>query len=88
MNRPSIAAIEDSLDLPIGTKFYLRDSLFEVAEFKEGIWGCPGCAFSISKRNEEEMCTIMECTDSRHDGKTVCFKEVVKAEEEEDGDQS
>ena len=38
--------------------------------------GCPGCAFSISKRNEEEMCDIMECTDSRRDGKTVCFKGV------------
>lgn len=82
MDRPSIEAIEDSLDLPIGTKFYFRNNLFEVVEFKEGIWGCPGCAFSISKRNEEEMCNIMECTDSRRDGKTVCFKEVVKAEEE------
>ena len=82
MDRSGIEAIEGSLDLPIGTKFNFHDNLFEVAEFKEGIWGCPGCAFSTAKRNEEEMCDIMECTDSRRDGRTVCFKEVVKAEEE------
>ena len=32
MNSHGIEATEDSLDLPIGARFYFRDTLFEVEE--------------------------------------------------------
>ena len=32
MNKCVIEEIEKSLELPIGTRFYLQDTLFEVAE--------------------------------------------------------
>lgn len=82
MNGYGIIAIEDSLDLPIGTKFYFRDNLFEVAEFKGGVWGCPECAFSPSKRNEGGICAVMDCNAHRHDDKFVYFKEVKEIEEQ------
>lgn len=84
MDRSGIEAIESGLDLPIGTRFYFRDNLFEVIELKDGIWGCPKCAFSSAKRNEEEICEVMNCNARRHDDKFVYFREVIEAEEKND----
>ena len=75
MNKCVIEEIEKSLELPIGTRFYLQDTLFEVAEVDEGkvqVWGCSKCAFS-----EEDICGVMNCDRRhRHDGKCTYFKEV------------
>ncbi len=82
MSEYDIEELENSLELPIGAKFYFRNILFEVVEFEgEGVWGCPNCAFSYSRRNEGAMCEIMQCTGYRHDGnKPTYFKEVTKIE--------
>lgn len=82
MSRSNIQTLDDSLELPIGARFYFRNSLFEVAEFKEKGYGCSECAFSRSKRNEEEMCDIVKCAFDRHDDKSIYFKEVKETKEE------
>lgn len=75
MSEYDIEELENSLELPIGAKFYFRNILFEVVEFEgEGIWGCPKCAFN--KRDGDMLCDIVRCTGNRHDGKSIYFKEV------------
>ena len=86
MNKCVIEEIEKSLELPIGTRFYLQDTLFEVAEVDEGkvqVWGCSKCAFN--EEDKEEICLVMRCDGSdgcRHDRKYICFKEVEETEGE------
>ena len=84
MSRFNIQILDESLELPIGARFYFRNNLFEVAEFKKGGYGCSECAFSRSKRNEEEICDIVKCAIDRHDDKSIYFREVFETEEMED----
>ena len=67
--------IERSLELPIGTKFYFWDRLYEVAELEGDEWGCSQCALA----GDEAICEIMKCKDYRYDGKGVFFKKIEKA---------
>ena len=86
MNKCVIEEIEKSLELPIGARFYLRDTLFEVAEVDEGkvqLWGCSKCAFN--EEDKEEICLVMKCDGydgRRHDQKFVYFEEVEETKEE------
>ena len=88
MNKCVIEEIEKSLELPIGTRFYLQDTLFEVVEANESRtnpWGCPKCAFNaFNRKDREEICLVMKCDggDScRHDKKFIYFKEVGETKE-------
>ena len=67
--------IERSLELPIGTRFYFLDCLYEVVELEDNGWGCSQCALA----GDEEICEIMKCKDYRYDGKGVFFKKIEKA---------
>ena len=92
MNKCVIEEIEKSLELPIGTRFYLQDTLFEVVEAHEprtNPWGCPKCAFNtfntFSREDREEICLVMKCDGCdgcRHDHKFIYFKEAGETEEE------
>ena len=69
--------LEDSIELPIGTRFYFRHHIYEVTEANESRtcpWGCSKCAFNTG--NEEEICLAMICDGYRHDKKYIYFKEV------------
>lgn len=77
--------IEDivrSLEFPIGTKFYFKNTLLEVAELEDDGWGCSQCAFA----GEEDLCGVMNCHNCRHDQKFIYFKEVKETEEEGSGE--
>ena len=63
-----------SVELPIGTRFYFRDTLYEVAELETGKWGCSPCAFD--NKYNKAICKVMRCNAYRDDGKSICFKEV------------
>ena len=86
MNKCVIEEIEKSRELPIGARFYLRDTLFEVAEVDEGkvqLWGCSKCAFN--EEDKEEICLVMKCDGydgRRPDQKFVYFEEVEETKEE------
>ena len=71
----NIEEIGRSLELPIGSRFYFNNRLYEVAELEDDGWGCSQCAFA----GEEAICEIMKCKDYRCDGKGVFFKEIEKA---------
>lgn len=73
--------IERSLELPIGSRFYFWDCLYEVAELEDDGWGCSQCALA----GDEAICEIMKCKDYRYDGKRVFFKEVKETEETKNG---
>ena len=74
--------IEDivrSLEFPIGTRFYFKNTLLEVAELEDDGWGCSQCAFA----GEEDICGVMNCgRRHRHDSKCTYFNEVNETEEE------
>ena len=83
MNKCGIEEIEQSLDLPVGARFYLHDTLLEVAETDDH----PLCRCSECKLQRgiliTAICYVMNCDKSeRHDGKYVYFKEVKETEEE------
>ena len=81
MNKCAIEEIYNSLELPIGTKFYFRDRLYEVAELEEEwLWGCSKCEFD--DENKEDICEVMNCNYCRHDRKYIYFKEAEEAKEE------
>ena len=64
-----------SMELPIGTRFYFRGSLYEVAELEDDGFGHSQCAFY--KSNNDDICKVMICyEDERYDRKNVYFKEV------------
>ena len=72
--------VEYSVELSIGTRFYFRDTLLEVAESEDGkAWYCSKCV--LGKNDEAELCQIMNCDEYRHDQKHSYFK---KVEEEHD----
>lgn len=78
-----IEEIENSLELPIGTRFYFRDHIYEVAEANKprmNQLACSKCAFN--KRDKKEICLVMICDSYRHDKKYIYFKEVKEIEEE------
>lgn len=50
----SIEKIEDSLELPIGSRFYYKGRIYEVVKSDEGRWGCPKCALF----DEHEICSV------------------------------
>ena len=69
--------IRRSVELPIGSRLYLRDILLEVVESTNGMaWDCSKCAFY--KNEEKEICHIMKCNDCRRDDKYTYFKEVTE----------
>ena len=73
----SIEKIEDSLELPIGTRFYYMGHIYEIVKSDEGRWGCPKCALF----DEHEICSVMSCDKRyRHDKKINFFKEVEEVE--------
>lgn len=78
MSEHDIEEIEYSLELPIGTRFYFRDSLLEVVGSEESEYCCERCAFY--KRKEDKMCQVMNCF-SRDQKIYFFFKEVTEAEE-------
>ena len=83
MNKCGIEEIEQSLDLPVGARFYLHDTLLEVAEIDDH----PLCRCSKCKFQEgiliTAICYVMNCDKSeRHDGKYIYFKEVKEIKEE------
>lgn len=63
-----------SVELPIGTRFYFWDRLYEVAELKDREWDCSQCAFNTSYT--EAICQVMKCNVYRHDKKYIFFKEI------------
>ena len=73
-----IEEIGRSLELPIGTRFYFNNRLYEVAELEDDGWGCSQCALA----GDEAICEIMKCNGYRQDKKRIFFKEVKEAEEE------
>ena len=74
----SIEKIEDSLELPIGTRFYYMGHIYEIVKSDEGRWGCPKCALF----DEIEICSVCNCDRRyRHDKKINFFKEVEEVEE-------
>ncbi len=76
--------VEHSVDLPIGTRFYFRGILLEVAESEDGkAWYCSKCV--LCEKGEAELCQIMNCNYCRHDGKYAYFKEVAEAEKKIEG---
>lgn len=83
MNHCDIEEIEYSLELPVGTRFYYRNHLYEVIEWEEDKLRCLKCAFFKELFNEP-MCQINNCfTFERHDGKRILFREVKEMEEEQ-----
>ena len=79
MSNYNIEKIYNSLELPVGTRFYFRNVLYEVAELGDETWGCPKCGFD--NENEREICEVMNCNSCRY-GKNIYFKEVAEAEEQ------
>ena len=76
----SLEKIEDSLELPIGSRFYYKGRIYEVAELEEKwSWGCSKCEFDDD--NKEDICEVMNCNYCRHDKKYIYFKEVKEVEE-------
>ena len=63
-----------SVELPIGTRFYFRDRLYEVAELEHGKWGCSPCVFD--NRYDKAICKVMRCNAYRCDDKSIYFKKV------------
>ena len=78
-----ILDMERSIEILIGTRFYFRNHLYEVAEFEEGKQGCIQCAFY--KRGNEAICEVMKCNLPRHDDKYIRFLEVKETEEKNNG---
>lgn len=71
----SIEKIEDSLELPIGSRFYYKGRIYEVVKSDEGRWGCPKCALF----DEHEICSVMNCDKRyRHDKKSISSKKLKK----------
>lgn len=59
------------VELIVGSRFWYKDKLYEVAEHNGACWACTSCPF----KNEE--CNEIKCSnDMRHDNKDVYFKEV------------
>ena len=85
-----VDAIEYRLELPIGTRFYFWDRLYEVVESEEKDRCCSKCAFC---NREEELCHVMNCNErieyyginGRHDKKYIYFKEVEEIEGKNNG---
>lgn len=78
----NIEEIEHSIEMPVGTRFYFRNRLYEVVESKGWMmWDCPKCA--ISEKGKEELCRVMNCDYKRHDEKNVYFKEVEQSNEKD-----
>ena len=77
-----IEELEYSLELPIGTKFYYLNRLYEVVEPKRKELCCLECAF-WKEIIDDPMCQVMNCGghnhSKKHNGKRVIFKEVEKA---------
>lgn len=63
-----------SVELSIGTRFYFRDTLYEVALLDEDEWGCPQCEFDTIYT--EAICQVMKCNGYRQDKKRIFFKKV------------
>ena len=60
------------VELTIGSRFWYKDKLCEVVE-EESEFKCIRCRIYGDRR----MCEESNCfADSRHDGKSVCFKRV------------
>lgn len=84
-----VEEIEFRLELPIGTRFYFWDHLYEVVESEEGYWCCSKCAF----RSEGALCHVMNCNErieydgvyGRKDKKYIYFKEVEEIEGKNNG---
>ena len=71
-----IEELEYSLELPIGTRFYFMNRLYEVIESNSRNC-CQGCAFI--DESYDFICQFMNCGGSyyeRLDKKLVTFKEV------------
>ena len=79
-----IKEIEYSLELPIGTKFYYWNRLYEVVESERKDLCCLKCAF-WGEILDDPMCQVMNCGghsySKRHDGKRVIFKVVKQSNE-------
>lgn len=73
-----IKNIDQSLELPIGTRFYFRNCLYEVVEIEDRKWGCSQCGLS----KEEEICEVFNCNYCRCDNKNIFFKEIKETEDE------
>lgn len=72
MEMVDIENIEGSVELPVGTKFYFFDHLYEVTELDGEDWGCSKCALL-----KEDLCGVMNCRRrTRRDKKCIFFKEV------------
>lgn len=80
-----IEDIEQSVELPIGTRFYFMNRLYEVVEFNSSMSCtecvlydecCIKCAFFDEFMNDP-MCKVLKCGGSyseRQDGNNVFFK--------------
>ena len=62
----SLEKIEDSFELPIGTRFYFMGHIYEVVKSDDRRSGCPKCALF----DEREICSVCNCDRRyRHDKK-------------------
>ena len=78
-----IEELEYSLELPIGTRFYFMNRLYEVIESNSRNC-CQECAFI--DESYDPICQFMNCGGSyyeRLDRKLVLFKELEEIKEEE-----
>ena len=78
-----IEEIEYSIELPIGSRFYFRNRLYEVIE-SNSYECCLKCAFD-DEFQYDLICQVMNCGGrcySRLDKKSVIFKEVKETEKE------
>ena len=78
-----IEEIEYSIELPIGSRFYFRNRLYEVIESnKDECWQT--CAFD-DEFQYDLICQVMNCGGryyERIDRKLVIFKEVKETDDE------
>ena len=53
----SLEKIEDSFELPIGTRFYFMGRIYEIVKSDDGRSGYPKCALF----DEHEICSVVNC---------------------------
>ena len=69
------------IEMTVGSRFWYDRKLCEVAE-TEIDFRCEKCVFDADRYT----CENTECRAAkRHDGKSVCYKEVTEAEEQNNG---
>ena len=67
----SLEKIEDSFELPIGTRFYFMGHIYEVVKSDDGRSGCPKCALfdDLFNNHMYQVCDLQR--NERRDEKLI-----------------